>query len=86
MVKRMGVRSAAVLLLCGLWSCTGESEAGAEGVDPDASLPSETEAAEQESAAEEAAGEISEENADSTLEELERALEEAEKESEQGEG
>ncbi len=86
MVRRMGVRSATLLLLCGLWSCTDEAGTGVEGVDPDASLPSETEAADQESAAEQAASEITEENADATLEELERALEDAEKASAQGDG
>ncbi len=86
MVRRLGVRSASLLLLCGLWSCTDKQETGVEGVDPDASLPSETEAADQESAAEQAASEITEENADSTLEELERDLEEAEKDAGRSDG
>ena len=86
MVTGLGVRAASLLLMCGLWSCTDESDTGMEAVDPDVALPSETEASEQESAAEQAASEITEENADSTLEELERAMEEAEKESEQGDG
>jgi hypothetical protein len=84
MVTGLCGRGAALLLMCGLWSCTNDSESGIEAVDPDVSLPSDTEAADQESAAEEAASEITEENADSTLEELERALEEAEKDSGQG--
>lgn len=83
-VRGLGAYSATLFLVCGLWSCTDKSEAGREGVDPDVSLPSETEAAEQESAADQAASEVTEENADATLEELERALGEAEKASEQG--
>ena len=86
MVRRMGVCSVTLLLTCVLWSCTDEPGTGVEGVDPDASLPSETEAADQESAAEQAASEITEENADAILEELERALEDAEKASAQGDG
>ncbi len=86
MFSGMGVRSAALLLACGLWSCTDASNKGLEGIGPDESLPSETEAADQESAAEQAASEITEENADSTLEELEQDIEEAEKDQGSGGG